>query len=137
MGRLDRSISSGSGESGHPRTVPGCRYRAVVARRSALVLALTLFAAACGGESTDPGKDPGRELVRIGADERSHPFEAPGPWRVVTATQEYCAVSVLEEPGGDRVASQWAESGFVIDIEAPGQFSLVSSGCDSVRAVLD
>lgn len=103
--------------------------------RSALILTLALLTAACG--ASDSVENQGVDLIQIGPDERSETFEAPGPWRVVTATQEYCAVSVLEQPSGDTVASQWAESGFVIDVEQSGRFSLASSGCDSVRAVLD
>lgn len=106
-------------------------------RAAALFATVPLVLASCGGDSTDTGTDQDVELIRIGADERSDTFEASGPWRVVTATQEYCAVTVVSEPDGDTVASQWAEFGFVIDVETGGLFSLISSGCDSVRAVLD
>lgn len=102
-----------------------------------LLAILMVLGAACGGGSTATTEDPGIELIRIGPDERSATFEAPGPWRVVTATQEYCAVSVLDQPGGNTVASQWAESGFVIDFETGVQLSLISSGCDAVWALLD
>jgi hypothetical protein len=44
---------------------------------------------------------------------------------------------VISDPDGDAVASPRAESGFVIDVETGGLFSLISSGCGLVRAVLD
>lgn len=44
---------------------------------------------------------------------------------------------VISHPDGDALASPRAESGFVIDVETGGLFSLISSGCGLVRAVLD